>query len=419
MLSVKLSVKQDNEIESNLQTILASSEHFEKLVLIHWEDVLVIVKYGQNYLRSFLKVIHFMTTHFKKHNEVILDIINKIKNAIKKLQVKAAENKLLSRSLSQFVPFLKKYAEEFSYRVKVMLSKNKTLAAFELRNVKTIAPLVPEDKKKDSEESEGKAKSKKKLKEKPKKKKRQITQVDDIENFEDDEEAEQPEPIQEVDSEELAPSSSRTRAIPNAKPSFVVEAEEANSRRSSPRQSQAKPPSQKKSSPARLTPPKATQKKTSQPGMSQKKQISPPKVSQRQEIPISLDSEDEDDIRPAKTKLSKQKRQVPIPPSVHEDSDSRPLRQQSSSERDEEEEEFDRQHGFEDEARDGPEESQSTEEEPADGEDLNGSEEEEEEDFDDNGSDLENFIVPDNVEPEVTRTPKKKVVPQTKPKQGY
>ncbi|XP_058100085.1 uncharacterized protein LOC131244596 [Magnolia sinica] len=89
------------------------------------------VKYGGKFVDSFLKAFGFLQTHFRAHNDIILQVVKELKKATRTIQTLCSEAKGSKRTMITCkIPATKRSIERFLFHVKALLHNTSNRETF-------------------------------------------------------------------------------------------------------------------------------------------------------------------------------------------------------------------------------------------------------------------------------------------------
>lgn len=95
------------------------------------------VKYCGKFVDCFLKVFDFLQIHFRKHHELIIQLVKELQKATRTVQAICSEAKGLRRTaITRKIPATKRSMERFLFRVKALLHTTSSGCTFWMGNLK-------------------------------------------------------------------------------------------------------------------------------------------------------------------------------------------------------------------------------------------------------------------------------------------
>ncbi|XP_058097444.1 uncharacterized protein LOC131242659 isoform X2 [Magnolia sinica] len=95
------------------------------------------VKYGGKFVDSFLKAFGFLQTHFRAHNDIILQVVKELQKATRIIQTLCSEAKGSKRTMITCkIPATKRSMERFLFHVKALLHNTSNGETFWMGNLK-------------------------------------------------------------------------------------------------------------------------------------------------------------------------------------------------------------------------------------------------------------------------------------------
>ncbi|KAJ4980681.1 hypothetical protein NE237_031518 [Protea cynaroides] len=95
------------------------------------------VKYGGKFVDSFLKVFDFLQTHFRAHNDTIIQLVKELQKATRTIQTLCSEAKGSKQtSITTKIPATKRSLERFLFQVKALLHNTANGCSFWMGNLK-------------------------------------------------------------------------------------------------------------------------------------------------------------------------------------------------------------------------------------------------------------------------------------------